>query len=165
MNRLPRGLYDRLLDAAGAAAIDESVGADHAWIEDLTDSERRRRLVEELAKVLPDLLDQVSAADDSNVIREQREIAVVLELLAVLRQAGASADAMPQWTPPMRTLRAVHPDGPRPSYPDTGVRVPWLFTAGRADPSLLNELRAEIAGADRVDMLVSFITWSGVRKL
>ena len=39
--------------------------------------------------------------------------------------------------------------------------APWLFTAGRADPSLLAELRAELASADRVDIVVSFVTWSG----
>jgi HKD family nuclease len=49
--------------------------------------------------------------------------------------------------------------------PATGLRHPWLFTSARTDPSLLNELRAELSAVDRVDILVSFITWSGVRKL
>jgi superfamily II DNA or RNA helicase len=45
------------------------------------------------------------------------------------------------------------------------LAIPWLFTAGKGTPSLLTELRHEIACCDRVDILVSFITVSGVRKL
>jgi site-specific DNA-cytosine methylase len=41
----------------------------------------------------------------------------------------------------------------------------WLFTAGKGSPSLLQEIRRELASADQVDILVSFITVSGVRKL
>jgi HKD family nuclease len=43
--------------------------------------------------------------------------------------------------------------------------VPWLFTAGKGSPSLLQEIRRELASSDQVDILVSFITVSGVRKL
>ena len=43
--------------------------------------------------------------------------------------------------------------------------MPWLFTAGRGTPSLLSELQRELGACDRVDILVSFITQSGVRKL
>ena len=43
--------------------------------------------------------------------------------------------------------------------------IPWLFTAGKGSPSLLTELRREIACCDQVDILVSFITVAGVRKL
>ena len=46
-----------------------------------------------------------------------------------------------------------------------GPSLPWLFTAGKGSPSLLNEIRRELASSDRVDILVSFITVSGVRKL
>src|SRR5690606_36539033 len=49
--------------------------------------------------------------------------------------------------------------------PETGLTAPWLFTAGKGTPSLLSELRRELAAADSVDILVSFITVSGVRKL
>ncbi|MFD2271508.1 hypothetical protein ACFS07_10995 [Undibacterium arcticum] len=66
---------------------------------------------------------------------------------------------------PLRILRAVHAPDAVPTFPQTGLRRPWIFTSARSDPSLLNELRAELGNVDRVDILVSFITWSGVRKL
>ena len=49
--------------------------------------------------------------------------------------------------------------------PEIGLGVPWLFTAGKGSPSLLQEIRRELASSDQVDILVSFITVSGVRKL
>src|SRR5690606_1086144 len=40
-----------------------------------------------------------------------------------------------------------------------------LLTGTRLDPSLGSQLRKEIATADRVDILCSFIRWSGLRVL
>jgi superfamily II DNA or RNA helicase/HKD family nuclease len=40
-----------------------------------------------------------------------------------------------------------------------------LFTAAKASPGLLSELRHELASSDRVDILMSFITVSGLRKI
>ncbi|MDK1361363.1 DUF3427 domain-containing protein [Arthrobacter sp. zg-Y1219] len=40
-----------------------------------------------------------------------------------------------------------------------------LLTNGKDDPSLSSELNAELASADRVDMLCAFIRWTGLRLL
>ncbi|MSU48266.1 MAG: DEAD/DEAH box helicase [Opitutus sp.] len=62
-------------------------------------------------------------------------------------------------------LRAVHRVGSVPQLPETGLAIPWLVTASKGSPSLLTELRSEIACCGQVDVLVGFITVSGVRKL
>jgi superfamily II DNA or RNA helicase/HKD family nuclease len=49
--------------------------------------------------------------------------------------------------------------------PDTPLSVSCLMTGTRHDPSLVSQLRKEVATADRVDILCSFIKWSGVRIL
>jgi HKD family nuclease len=46
-----------------------------------------------------------------------------------------------------------------------GRRFHGLLTGTRLDPSLVAQLRKEIGTADRVDILCSFIKWSGVRIL
>ena len=66
---------------------------------------------------------------------------------------------------PPRVLRAVGRPGVERERPTLGLGSPWLFTAGKGSPSLLREIRAELASCDGVDILVSFITMSGVRKL
>ena len=68
---------------------------------------------------------------------------------------------------PLRRLLAVHAD-PRdtpPDRPDTPLARSALLTGTRLDPSLGSQLRKEIATADRIDILCSFIKWSGLRVL
>ena len=48
---------------------------------------------------------------------------------------------------------------------DTPLSTSCLMTGTRQDPSLVSQLRKEIATADRVDILCSFIKWGGVRIL
>ncbi len=49
--------------------------------------------------------------------------------------------------------------------PDTPLSFGCLLTGTRNDPTLVSQLQKEILHADRIDILCSFIKWSGIRIL
>jgi len=82
-----------------------------------------------------------------------------------------SEELGPEWSgrlslaSPLSRLLAVHSsvESIHQERPDTQLSRSILLTGTRLDPSLGSQLAKEIATADRVDILCSFIRWSGLR--
>lgn len=159
---LPDGLYDLLLTERLLAGLDPSRSE---WV-DFSD-ERSELLQDSLARQLSSALADVEGEGAEAAVRQ---VEIVNALLLLLRQRlqalqpGAAANVDLIANPP-QVLRSIRGDRQFPDAPELGLTAPWLFTAGKGSPSLLQEIRKELASADRVDILVSFITVSGVRKL
>lgn len=156
-NKMPAGIYDLLLTDREADRIEENT----SQIRPLRQAESAR-----LAEVLQrQLVSALSDMADGDSIKPQ--LALINGLLGELRRnlAPDLAEALEFVADPPRVLTSIRHHGIHPEAPETGLMAPWLFTAGKGTPSLLSELRRELASAEQVDMLVSFITVSGVRKL
>ena len=159
--QLPDGLYDKLVTETVAQLIAGLRDPSCRTLSVLPPEEASERVTEALAKQLTLLLDEL---DGDGVVKANRQLALVNALLVHLKQHTSAGSVDPLAEPP-QILRAVHNSGSAPKVPETGLAIPWLFTAGKGSPSLLTELRCEIACCDQVDVLVSFITVAGVRKL
>lgn len=154
---LPSGFYDLLLTERSHAALDAAISKVHPL--DIADSARLAEVLHrQLAGVLNDLADGGQIGP---------QLALVNGLLTELRRrlAPESAEMLELVADPPRVLTSVLHQGVHPEAPQTGLATPWLFTAGKGTPSLLSELRREMGAVGQVDILVSFITVSGVRKL
>ncbi len=155
------GLYDRLLTNDLARRIIPSQARLENVRDDLTSL-----LVDALSRQLTAILEDMEGEGPERV-QNQLELAngLLIELRRRLSDTGANADIIDLFSTPPCRLTACGHDGNFPIAPDVGLAMPWLFTAGKGSPSLLQEIRRELASCDRVDILVSFITVSGVRKL
>ncbi len=158
----PDGLYDLLLSAAATAQFEALANEGKATLRGLPDPERRGRCIQALQQLLPEFLERALESLDPET-RARAEIQLMNQMLSVVKGTIGTPD--PYWSDQPQVLQSLHRQHPPFEAPDLPLSVPWLFAAGQGDPSLLSELRRELASADRVDILVSFITWSGVRKL
>jgi superfamily II DNA or RNA helicase/HKD family nuclease len=165
----PDGLYDLLLTEGVARSLNE---LDQSQFDVSTlKGSAAEILADAITRQLSNILQDLSG-DDAK--KSKRQLELVNGLLGTLRQrlAGSNGDESPVSgdvvdliSQPLQVLRAVQSDQRFPLSPEIGLGVPWLFTAGKGSPSLLQEIRRELVSSDQVDILVSFITVSGVRKL
>ncbi|MCR5769702.1 MAG: DUF3427 domain-containing protein [Butyrivibrio sp.] len=98
------------------------------------------------------LVDLISRSDNLSDIKDMQVTASAEQLLALLSE-----------TDPMYKLgQKKAKDIVRP---DTSIAHSSLFTGAVHEPQMYTELKKEMESADRIDMLVSFIKWSGLRLL
>jgi len=162
-SRLVAGLYERLLDAdlsdelaaqpelraiLGKLDDEEAPHTYGQFLLQLISQALRSRKPEQRLPLVNRLVELISATDGLEYLQRKRLIASDSPLLLSL-QPPAPGDQLP---PPL----------PRPTTP---LATSSLLTGARHDPQLEHELRQEMLTADRVDILVSFIKWSGLRLL
>jgi superfamily II DNA or RNA helicase/HKD family nuclease len=158
------GLYDLLITEAIASRLDPAL----AEVLSLTQGSAEV-LAEAITRQLATILDELPGDETGKAARQLEFVNALLlalrERFAAQANGAVSADVVDLIASPLRMLKAIQHDRQFQRPPEIGLAVPWLFTAGKGSPSLLQEIRRELASADHVDILVSFITVSGVRKL
>lgn len=160
---LPRGLYDQLLTTALQQRI-TAEGAD-AVFDPLRGTESSLHLLDLVGRLLGDVLESLESDDAESVTRQAD---LIVHLMREIRGQSPAKALLPLESPvvPIKRLRSIgHSAADAPQLPETGLAAPWLFTASKGSPTLLEEIRRESAACDQIDILVSFITVSGVRKL
>jgi superfamily II DNA or RNA helicase/HKD family nuclease len=157
------GLYDHLLTFAMDESLRAQVDPRLRSIADI-DPENSHEL---LAQYLEHLVAAAFAQfRGSNALLHQRRL--LERLVAVLaEEVGIDWADKHRLADPLRRLLAVYSEVPRAESerPDTPLARAALLTGTRLDPSLASQLRKEVVTADRVDILCSFIKWSGLRLL
>lgn len=158
--RLPSGLYDSIVTRALSEALAELGQPNQREHLDAASAHERlaRHYGDELARVLGVLRGKEHGAE--------KQVALVNALLAVLREkaSGAGAEGA-EVLVPAELLLAVHDPPAPPPRPSLPLAISTLLTHAKDEPRLGAELAAEVASADSVDMLVSFIKWHGWRRL
>ena len=154
------GLYD-LIGTRSLSDIETNNSLEFMY-EKLSVEFSHERLADELSKQLSHLLAEFKG-EANEKLKSQIEFAN--QLLVYSREQIKGKYPVDEYLNPPQILRAVHNKNKVVELPNIGLSQPWLFTAGKHSPSLLNELRTELASCEKVDILVSFIMVSGIRKI
>jgi len=150
------GLYEsvittRLLEQIEAAADLES------RVEDVDAADEVHVLTQHIAEAVHRRLEAVRGSE--------ARLVTANELLRLVEADQGSVE------PPTRELLAMfRPPGPGvpPRFqlrPKTPLKDAALMTNAQGEPTLANELKAELDSANSVDLLCAFVMWRGVRLL
>ena len=164
MTDLRAGLRDEVLTAAARRALAE-LDPELVAQTVLETAEAPERLARHLAAVARRLLERMSETDAS-AEEQARAVNWAIELLA----AGEAADEDVVALPPDLLIGVREPaeglGAPYlPARPVIPLSANELLVNGHGQPAIGQQLRSELPSAAEVDLLVSFVIWSGVRTL
>ena len=158
---LPAGLYEKLFDEELAALLQARPEL-QATFEKLDDEAQPKAYSQFVEQLLRQALPACSSpAERRELVNRLIEVLAATDGLAYTRKRKLLERDQP-------LLREVKtgPAGPtRSPAPETSLSVSSLLTGAGDDPQLEREIRTEMQTADRVDILVSFIKWSGLSLL
>lgn len=168
---LPPGLYEQVINTALNRELSEISDARKS-VAPIDKAEASKVLARYLADVVQKGLENV--ADNGGDISMQ--IGLANQIVTLIQNTTGEADfaALSVDQRAEQLLALLREQDPRLavgktaadlSRPETSIAQSSLFTGAIHEPQMYTELKKEIVSANRIDMLVSFIKWSGLRLL
>ena len=168
---LQPGLYEQVLNNALNSELSE-ISKARKLLAPIDKAEASKVLARYLADVIQKGLENV--LDKGGDISAQ--IALANQIVDLIQSTTQEADfallSVDQQAEQLLAL--LHEQDPRLAVgktaavlerPETSIAQSSLFTGAIHEPQMYTELKKEIVSADRIDMLVSFVKWSGLRLL
>ena len=167
---LKQGLYEQVVNTEIKDEL-RQLPEDSKHVEKIDTAESSSVLTQYLSEVVHKGLDRIAGDDIS------AQLNLVNKIVDLISQETAQDDLrdftvddegeqlfalLSRDDPMMRIGQKKAKDLPRP---ETSIAQSSLFTGAVHEPQMFSELKKEIASADRVDMLVSFVKWSGLRLI
>ncbi|MCM2465439.1 DEAD/DEAH box helicase [Methanoculleus oceani] len=166
------GIYEQVISEYLASKLSDPEREGRVLKDPLARFDPQNVLARHIAKILRNAL--LSADERRIPLAEQVRICnrLIGHLAAELQDKALERCAI---TPDAEVLLALAERNPSanpsalrivaPTRPETSIAQSSLFTGSPGEPGLVDELRKEIRSADRVDLLISFIKWSGLRLI
>jgi superfamily II DNA or RNA helicase len=171
---MQQGIYDQIVNLLLKRRL-ESLKQDDFQVELLDSADSHNYLAQYIYRILTQGLSQVrhdsglTSEAEKNASRIQRQIQICNEIINSLTHAGIEGFDDAKISNEAKRLLAILENTATivqsPVRPDTPLALGALLTGTRQDPSLVSQLQKEIISADRIDILCSFIKWSGIRIL
>ena len=155
---LKPGIYEELISHSLKNAIEDTKNQNHdVTIGKVDSGESHQIIARHMQRILARSLADINVED---------HIAIYNDLLKIIQRHNVRYNKSDMLLSPAERLLEVHdPMLPIHPRPDTPLSFGCLLTATSSDPSLVSQLQQEMLNADRIDILCSFIKWSGIRIL
>ena len=168
---LHHGLYEQVINNQLSSELAEISEARKA-VAPIDKAEASKVLAQYLANVVQKGLDNV--LDNGGDISAQ--IALTNQIVELIQNTTKEADfaslGVDQRAEQLLALLreadprlAVGKTAADLSRPETSIAQSSLFTGAIHEPQMYTELKKEIVSSERIDMLVSFVKWSGLRLI
>ncbi|MBO5534157.1 MAG: DEAD/DEAH box helicase family protein, partial [Clostridia bacterium] len=164
------GLYEQIISRAISRELD-AVSEDCKHVEKLDAAEAPQALAGYVAEAVRATLEGMSSGSGEQLAQQVNLVNEILSVLAAKRVdigerfVDERAELLLQVLREDDPQRSVGMTAARVPRPETPMSLSSLFTGAAHEPKMFTELQKEIASADRIDMLVSFIRWSGLRLI
>ena len=170
------GIYEQVINNKIDSEL-KDIPADRFSVEKIDEKEAPKILAQYVSEIIENGLNNIADISDSNDADNKisRQIELINNIIGIIRDKTNDNDYIEDNVNKraetllallnkndMRFYNKRASDIPRPL---TSLKVSSLFTGARHEPQLYEELKKEIGIADRIDMLVSFIRWSGLRLI
>ena len=156
------GLYEEVLNQILGRAV-TGLAPNLVHTEALDDGESHDVLSEYLQHRISDALAGLKGQK-----RLEKQIALCNEIIRLLYASSGDHNDQTILSTGRRLLSVIEPEqaqASHPERPDTPLSHACLLTGTRLDPSLVSQLKKEILTASKIDILCSFIKWTGIRIL
>lgn len=157
------GLYDHILTKSIEARIAQLGDPRLATLAPIDAEESHAVLAQYLERLIASSLALYRGSDAAD--KQHQLVDRIIETISKALTDQESTEL--SIATPLQRLLAIHQAVVNQAVdrPDSPLSRSSLFTGTRLDASLGSQLRKEIATCDRVDILCSFIKWSGLRVL
>ena len=164
------GLYEKPINKKLNKALAELTDNFNVEKEQIDSEEAAGILSKYVKKVVERSLNNISESDDSLT----KQIELVNKIIGAIKQNTSEGIAddleiaedkqLLSVTDKTNTIQAIN-DKVKVIRPVTSIAQSSLFTGAVHEPQMFSELKKEIFSCNCIDMLVSFIKWSGLRLL
>ncbi|WP_292462799.1 DEAD/DEAH box helicase [Methanolobus sp.] len=158
------GLYEHIVNeflSKNLFDIDDK----HKHLSRLNDADSNDYLAQYLYRILSHGLSEIKG-DKNGKTKIDKQIEICNAIVDILKSYGIETHGLDISETAEKLMAVLDQNlGLDFSRPDTPLSLGALLTGTRQDPSLISQLKKEILSSDRVNILCSFIKWSGIRIL
>ena len=165
---LKDGLYEQVINESLQKDIDESVDK-FSEIKEIDKAESSKILSQYVADIIEKGLNYIS--DDNLADR----VSLINKIVSVIKEetededfdsfaVNSKAEQLLSVFDKKNSVKSIN-NKVKTIRPETSIAQSSLFTGAVHEPQMYTELKKEIVSSNRIDMLVSFVKWSGLRLI